>query len=132
MNERTAIYRCFDGDDELLYVGISKDPGARWEQHKVHSPWSKQVAMRTVEWLDTRQAAMQAERKAIYAEGPRYNQVHNRRPATLAASVAAPGRSTGNTLADVVGDLSDEQLRKIAALFKLGQLPPVADAKGER
>lgn len=118
MSARTAIYRCFDADDELLYVGIAFDPDARWEQHKTKSPWAKQVSMRTIEWLEDRKDAERAEREAIRFEEPRYNQRHNGRQV---AAMALAWR-TSNPLADAVGEPSDEQLRRVVALLGLRQL----------
>ncbi|GGW82896.1 hypothetical protein GCM10010340_70590 [Streptomyces griseoloalbus] len=74
--ERTALYRLYDAEDVLLYVGIAKDPKLRWQGH-AHSPtsqWWPQVARKEVEWFATREAADAAETAAIEAERP----VHNR------------------------------------------------------
>lgn len=121
--ERTALYRLFDADDELLYVGISKDPKARWEQHR-DKPWWRDVSMRVIEWYDDRPTAERAERKAIETEGPRYNIVHNYRPA--APTVEAPVEETERgytTLSDLYPDgIGDERARKIVALLRLGDV----------
>lgn len=121
--ERTALYRCFDADDELLYVGISKDPKTRFEQHR-DKPWWRDVTMRVVEWYDNRPAAEHAERKAIQSEGPRYNVQHNQRPADPAVveALAAPKRSY-TTLADLYPDgISEAQARRIVGLLRLGDV----------
>ncbi|MEU5097594.1 GIY-YIG nuclease family protein [Streptomyces sp. NPDC020996] len=120
--ERTALYRCFDADEDLLYVGITKDPAQRWEQHRNKPRW-RDVAVRVVEWYDNRAAAESAERKAIQNEGPRYNVQHNRRPAAPAVleALAAPKRSH-RTLADLYPDgISDAQARRIVTLLNLPQ-----------
>jgi predicted GIY-YIG superfamily endonuclease len=116
---RTALYRCFDADEELLYVGISKDPAERWKQHRSTAPWWRDVTMRVVEWYDDRPAAERAERKAIQTEGPRHNVLHNQRPANPAVveALTAPKRSH-RTLADLYPDgISNAQARKIVAIF---------------
>lgn len=120
--ERTALYRCLDANEELLYVGISKDPAERWKQHR-GTAWWRHVTMRTVEWYDDRPSAERAERKAIQSEGPRYNVQHNQRPSPPAAVVEEPVRSH-RTLVDVYADrdLTDEQARKIVALLRLGDV----------
>jgi predicted GIY-YIG superfamily endonuclease len=119
--ERTALYRFYDSDDELLYVGISRDPAERWKQHR-DKPWWREVAMRVIEWHDDRVTAERAERKAIRSEGPRYNIQHNPRPAAKPV-VEEPVRSH-RTLVDVYADrdLTDEQARKIVALLRLGDV----------
>ena len=121
--ERTALYRFYDSDDELLYVGISKDPTARWEQHRV-KPWWRDVTMRVIEWHDDRATAEHAERKAIQTEGPRHNVQHNQRPANpvVVEALSAPKRSY-RTLADLYPDgISDAQARRIVALLRLGDV----------
>ncbi|WP_405671422.1 GIY-YIG nuclease family protein [Streptomyces sp. NBC_01530] len=118
--ERTALYRCYDADEELLYVGVSKDPEARWEQHR-DKPWWRDVSMRVVEWFDDRASAERAERKAIQTKGPRYNVHHNQRPADPAVveALAAPKRSH-RTLADLYPDgISDAQARRLVTLLRL-------------
>lgn len=118
---RTALYRCFDADDELLYVGISKDPAARWKQHQSKAPWWRDVAMRTVEWYDDRPAAEVAERKAVQTEGPRHNVIHRPTPILGRIPAAVPSRSH-RTLVDIYRDreLTDAQCRRIVALLGLG------------
>jgi hypothetical protein len=121
--ERTALYRFFDADDELLYVGISRDPAERWKQHR-DKPWWRDVAMRVVEWHDDRPSAERAERKAIQTEGPRYNVQHNQRPAgaVVVEALSAPKRSY-RTLVDLYPDgISDAQARRIVALLRLGEV----------
>lgn len=75
-NERTALYRLFDADDVLLYVGISKHFGRRWQEHESSQPWWHEVDHQTVHWYPTREAAAAAEVEAIKAENPKYNIAH--------------------------------------------------------
>lgn len=75
--KQQALYRFWDADGALLYIGISLDPGKRWKQHRDDKPWWSEVAKVTVEPHPSRPAAMDAERAAIAAERPRYNVVHN-------------------------------------------------------
>lgn len=74
---RTALYRVFDVSGMLLYVGISQNPDVRFGQHSQTKPWWRDVDVRKVEWHDTRAAAEAAERDAIKAEKPRWNQRHS-------------------------------------------------------
>lgn len=75
MTGRTALYRYFDTDGQLLYVGIAFDPEVRAEQHarSAHDTWWKLAAKRTDEWFDTRRDAEFAEIDAIARERPRFN-----------------------------------------------------------
>ena len=71
--ERTALYRFFDADGRLLYVGVSGNTESRWRQHAESKPWWPDVAEKTTEWLDSRPDALDAERAAIRTEKPLYN-----------------------------------------------------------
>jgi hypothetical protein len=78
--EAVALYRYFDADDVLLYVGISNDPEFRWKAHLYGSSsvtWPKEAVRRTIEWHDSRPLALTAEEEAIRTENPRYNKRHN-------------------------------------------------------
>ncbi|MEU2443522.1 GIY-YIG nuclease family protein [Streptomyces althioticus] len=80
-DQPTALYRFFDADGALLYVGITADLEQRWSSHQ-RKPWWPDVAKKTVEWHDTRPVALAAELEAIKSEAPRYN---------VAGSPWAPG-----------------------------------------
>jgi hypothetical protein len=76
MSERTALYRCYDREGTLLYIGVAKHFGLRWSRHKAKAPWWDQVHRQTVEWCDSRPEALAAEAAAIFTEQPKYNVVH--------------------------------------------------------
>lgn len=69
----TTLYRFYDAKDRLLYVGISKAPLARLDQHRHDKPWWTDVARMTLEHHATREAASRAEIAAIRSESPMYN-----------------------------------------------------------
>ncbi|MEU3282892.1 type II toxin-antitoxin system Phd/YefM family antitoxin [Streptomyces antibioticus] len=72
-SQRTALYRLFDANGALLYVGISTQPDTRWTQHASDKPWWPLVQCRKVEWHPDRTAAEAAEREAVRTEEPLYN-----------------------------------------------------------
>lgn len=72
----TALYRHFDDEGRLLYVGISLSPTYRLSQHRVSSAWFVRISRVEVEWFDDRGSAMAAEKHAIKSEKPEYNVVH--------------------------------------------------------
>jgi excinuclease UvrABC nuclease subunit len=78
--ERTALYRVYDGQDALLYIGVSNDFGTRWKSHARNQPWWPEVRRQTVTWYESRDEALAEEAAAIKAEHPRFNTVHNRDP----------------------------------------------------
>lgn len=73
MNFPTEVYRCFDADDHLLYIGMTCMPTERMRQHRRTSPWFQQVARVDLETYPSRGAAKDAEREAIRSERPRHN-----------------------------------------------------------
>lgn len=75
----TWLYRYFDANDRLLYVGIAFDVLKRAQGHRRHAAWWSQAATYTEELYPTRTAAEAAEAEAIRAEAPLFNVVHNRR-----------------------------------------------------
>lgn len=70
---RTAVYRLFNADGDLLYVGIANDLQARLRQHAAAKPWWPEVARHTATWLEGRISALKAEAHAIRTEDPAYN-----------------------------------------------------------
>ena len=40
MTKQTCLYRHYDKDDKLLYVGISISAYTRLSQHKINSKWA--------------------------------------------------------------------------------------------
>lgn len=72
-----ALYRFFDQEGALLYIGIAEQPLQRWYAHS-HRDWWSTVARYEVAWFESRSEADGAERVAVKAERPRYNVVYNR------------------------------------------------------
>lgn len=70
---KTHLYRHFDADGRLLYVGISLSTVSRLGQHHANAHWYDKIAQVTVETFPDRTAAAYAEREAIFKEGPLYN-----------------------------------------------------------
>ena len=73
---RTALYRFFDAQGVLLYVGITVNPKQRWAHHATHKSWWPAVARRTTEWFETWRDALHAEQVAIVSEEPLHNKIH--------------------------------------------------------
>lgn len=69
-NEPTALYRLYDADDNLLYLGISFDPDSRLKEHQNEKHWAHLVVRRTVDWYSSRPNALSAEAAATAVEKP--------------------------------------------------------------
>jgi excisionase family DNA binding protein len=73
----TKLYRHFDQNKKLLYVGISLNAVARLSGHRSTSSWFENIATVKIETFPNREAALMAERLAILKEKPLYNRHHN-------------------------------------------------------
>ena len=77
MSRRHVVYRFYDADREVLYIGITINPPARFTQHQVSKTWWDDVARITLEKHPSRESALLAEREAIITERPHHNIAHN-------------------------------------------------------
>ena|SRR6266481_3007054 len=68
------LYRHFDDDGVLLYVGQSCCAVCRLSSHR-NSEWFKSIALVTIERHANRSAALAAEHKAIETERPKFNKL---------------------------------------------------------
>lgn len=76
-----VVYRAYDADGHLLYIGCTVNLRRRIHQHLWASPWWRRAVVRvTVEEHPTRAAALDAETRAIVTEHPAHNSVGNGEP----------------------------------------------------
>lgn len=85
-----ALYRFYSDQGQLLYVGITKDPAKRIEQHGDQKDWWSQVSGMTIEWYPDRATVLAAERRAIRVEHPAHNIQHTPRARPGVTSQAGP------------------------------------------
>ena len=69
-----SVYRYFDADDFLLYIGSTVNFGMRHYQHSMSAEWWNEAARWTVDPYPSEFQARAAERQAIATEHP----IHNR------------------------------------------------------
>jgi hypothetical protein len=74
--DENTLYRHFDSEGHLLYVGISLRAFARLCEHQSGAKWWLKIARVTIEQFGTRRAAEDAEVLAIKTELPLYNRAH--------------------------------------------------------
>ena len=72
---KTALYRHFDADGTLLYVGISNTVFQRTATHLHTAEWAAQIDTIKVQWFDTRDEAAQVEAEAVVSERPLFNRM---------------------------------------------------------
>lgn len=91
----TTLYRFYDADGALLYVGITGVGIVRWYAHAVDKAWWTQVASVKLEHFATRDEALAAESAAILAERPRHNVIGIKPPRPARVGLMRP-RGTGS------------------------------------
>lgn len=91
----TDLYRHFDSNGNLLYVGISLSTLNRLGQHKDNSHWFNSISNITIEKFNNRDKALIAERDAIINEKPLYNKVYNRYKYCMVWYIDMYGELTG-------------------------------------
>src|SRR5689334_6233875 len=69
----TIVYRVFDEQDRLLYVGVTGGIFLRLGEHTQRSPWVAYAARITLARYSTREAGEAAEKEAIRTEDPVWN-----------------------------------------------------------
>lgn len=71
-----ALYRHFNAEGVLLYVGISNDPDERIKAHKRTAHWFADIHSITVEWHVGLSKVLALEKDAIKKERPLHNGTH--------------------------------------------------------
>lgn len=79
-HNQTALYRFYGDTGQLLYVGITADPGRRFAQHAATKNWWAAVRGISLDWYTSREDALEAEKRAIKIERPLANII---RPADI-------------------------------------------------
>ena len=88
-----TLYRFFDDDGALLYIGVTNSPPNRFRAHRADKEWWGMVKTVKMEQFPSRSALMAGEAAAIKAERPRYNIVHNISPSSTTEASQECARS---------------------------------------
>ena len=67
------VYRVFDANERLIYVGCTKNLFGRLRSHELNSWWAYQAARVKAEVHPDKWSALEAEHDAIQAGRPRWN-----------------------------------------------------------
>lgn len=94
------VYRFFDKNDKLLWVGCSSDVKRRIEEHKRIRPWMHETVRVTTEPYETYEDGRSAEARAVEAEKPKYNRFLKKAPSRI---VDRKARNRRNRQADWTG-----------------------------
>ncbi|MGA0615617.1 integrase arm-type DNA-binding domain-containing protein [Paracoccus sp. KR1-242] len=110
--QQTTVYRYYDAEDRLLYVGCSARPFHRVTNHK-DKPWMNDVARATFERFPNFWLARQSEAEAIRSEAPLYNVLHNEaNPARMPYELLPPSGFRG-----ILHRLPDDAVEVLACGF---------------
>lgn len=104
MKETTpnVLYRLFDAEGALLYIGITVDFQTRMRYHRRQKPWWGEVARTETEPFRSRSEALTAEWYAIVNECPKYNVEHaDERSRSLNAVLAERGQTREEAVAEM-------------------------------
>ncbi len=88
----TTLYRAYDAQGQLLYVGISYDALSRLSQHAT-AGWSHYAASITLQRHPNRESAAAAELAAIRTEDPVFNMAGRPLERSLQWLAAYPGNN---------------------------------------
>lgn len=113
-----VLYRFYSGTGQLLYVGITMNPPARFKQHRATKDWWREVSGITIEQYGSREELAAVERRAIQVEHPLHNIVHSK-PATepIAEPDEPPTTAIDDDLAALLQDSPSTPLGLFAGLF---------------
>jgi len=76
---RATLYRHFDANGVLLYVGCTINMPRRTYEHTSFSPWKDRISRTETTEFDTHAEALKAEKKAIQSENPLFNTIRYKR-----------------------------------------------------
>lgn len=117
------LYRHFDTDGDLLYVGVSLVALIRLNTHRNTSRWFDQIATVKIEHFDTKAEALAAETAAIIAENPRHNAIHNKNHRSFFRRAR---RAHLEMLYETVGRINRSDL---ISKFRISSISATADIK---
>lgn len=73
-----TLYRYFDAQGALLYIGVTSRINRRMREHWESSEWFAKIARCEFQQFPDRKSVLEAEREAIISEKPLHNYAHNR------------------------------------------------------
>jgi len=121
----TQLYRHFDKNDVLLYIGISLSTIQRLEQHKRKAHWFDQITRVSVEKFKTRKEALLAETLAIKTELPKYNIIHS----LVNKSVKKVNLEATGKYKAYLQDPCTKELLQLFYQYKWGLTPTISETK---
>lgn len=97
MKQQHTLYRLYNADGDLLYIGITLNPFKRISEHKRTKEWFDEVANIRLERFPTLAAVAAAEIEAIRTEKPRENITYNNSSVTVEKARLAEAKKSERT-----------------------------------
>lgn len=134
--EHHALYRLYDAEDVLLYIGETNNPVERYVEHSLTKDWWPEVASHSVEWwTDGREKVEERERRAIRDEFPLHNIAHQPRgdgtyfvPSYVVEKILGAVRQA---VREVISDAVEQDVDLIADIAEEAFKPDSNGAWGE-
>jgi len=124
-SRRAAVYRLYDEEGTLLYIGSAYDPAQRSKKHR-EKPWWPQVARREDEWHPSREAAYVAETEALKEGLPVGNKISG--PGAVATPAPKPKAAAGPLFVLAELDAYFEQLEAEPPAIRFRKLTELMEA----
>lgn len=105
-----SVYHFYDGNGDILYVGMSANPFARADQHRIEKDMLI-VARIEIKWFDARGLAKRFERQEVSSLKPPWNVKMTGRPA-----VYCKQKDVGPPTQEEI-DKDDRDLRRVLGGF---------------
>lgn len=121
------LYRHFDSNNELLYVGISLSALVRLGQHKEHSHWYHSIVRVEIEQFPSRKEALLAETKAIENENPKHNKKHNKKRSTKAEKLLRQKQTEDDVIETHARDSHDDMVQRLVVFKPIYTLAEAAE-----
>ncbi|WP_460625182.1 GIY-YIG nuclease family protein, partial [Kitasatospora kifunensis] len=135
-----ALYRFYNDRGQLLYTGITNDPGRRFTEHAKAKHWWTDIRGISVDWYDNRDSVLAAEKRAIRIENPEHNVRDKRTRVTdedeftyedhvhMGAAIAAA--SQRETSREFYKDLADQVGVAIAQGYSYSEIVDASESFG--
>jgi predicted GIY-YIG superfamily endonuclease len=118
-DRKTYLYRVYDNEQKLIYVGISLSFFSRLQQHKKNSVWFDRMSTVTLTQYTAREEALFAEATAINTENPQMNIMRPRSKELELAQKVLADRSRNDRKAWAHPDASRDYLYEKVVRFEV-------------
>jgi excisionase family DNA binding protein len=146
----TNLYRHYDAEGKLLYVGISLSAVKRLSEHMKEACWADKIVKVEIETFETREKALDAETNAIQTESPTHNIKKRKKPFLITEKFERQIKYLSDVVNETYNNISSEyngiwlfrindaaeildtDKQTIKAMIQTGEIKPVFVGKTAR